>query len=83
MVLSDSRSSKPVSPFTIVCGVVRVGVEYSGRRSGKYINFDLAWPSAGIPDDFFPSDEALYGESEYPNFLWVRSSRLVISRLHG
>lgn len=31
-------------------------------RSGQYINFDLAYPSAAIPDDFFPSDEDFYGE---------------------
>nr|VWO99408.1 Histone acetyltransferase [Ganoderma boninense] len=31
------------------------------NQSGKYINFDLAWPSVAIPNDFFPSDEALYG----------------------
>ena len=30
-------------------------------RGGQYINFDLAWPSVAIPDDFFPSDEAFYG----------------------
>ncbi|TBU33859.1 RlpA-like double-psi beta-barrel-protein domain-containing protein-containing protein [Dichomitus squalens] len=33
--------------------------------SGQYINFDLSWPSAGIPDDFFPSDEALYGYTDF------------------
>lgn len=30
-------------------------------RSGKYLNFDLAYPSSAIPDNFFPSDEKLYG----------------------
>lgn len=45
---------------------------YSFRRSyqpnsrvccsaGAYLNFDLAYPSDAIPDDFFPSDEATYG----------------------
>jgi len=31
------------------------------RRGGQYLNFDLAYPSSAIPDDFFPSDEKLYG----------------------
>lgn len=30
---------------------------------GAYINFDLAWPSSSIPDNFFPSNESFYGES--------------------
>ncbi|KAI0743464.1 RlpA-like double-psi beta-barrel-protein domain-containing protein-containing protein [Daedaleopsis nitida] len=33
--------------------------------SGQYINFDLAYPSPAIPDDFFPSDEALYGYTDF------------------
>lgn len=32
-------------------------------RGGQYINFDLAWPSSSIPDDFFPSNVSLYGYS--------------------
>ncbi|KAH7919735.1 hypothetical protein BV22DRAFT_1022481 [Leucogyrophana mollusca] len=31
------------------------------NAGGHYLNFDLAWPSTSIPDDFFPSDAALYG----------------------
>jgi hypothetical protein len=29
--------------------------------AGAYLNFDLAYPSDAIPDDFFPSDKATYG----------------------
>lgn len=31
------------------------------NRAGAYLNFDLAYPSQGVPNDFFPSDEAVYG----------------------
>ncbi|KAF7973184.1 hypothetical protein HWV62_15883 [Athelia sp. TMB] len=31
------------------------------NEGGHYINFDLVYPSAAIPDDFFPSNESLYG----------------------
>ncbi|EKM80667.1 hypothetical protein AGABI1DRAFT_126718 [Agaricus bisporus var. burnettii JB137-S8] len=30
-----------------------------------YLNFDLAYPSDAIPDDFFPSDESLYGYKDF------------------
>jgi hypothetical protein len=30
---------------------------------GHDLNFDLVWPSSAIPDDFFPSNETLYGAS--------------------
>lgn len=43
-------------------------------RGGQYINFDLAWPSSSIPDDFFPSNVSLYGYS-------VRSSNPSIRSL--
>ncbi|TFK93729.1 hypothetical protein K466DRAFT_642631 [Polyporus arcularius HHB13444] len=35
------------------------------NQGGQYINFDLAWPSVAIPDDFFPSDEAFYGYTDF------------------
>lgn len=31
------------------------------NRGGHQLNFDLAYPSPAIPDDFFPSDVSLYG----------------------
>ncbi|KAK0212821.1 RlpA-like double-psi beta-barrel-protein domain-containing protein-containing protein [Desarmillaria ectypa] len=33
--------------------------------SGKYLNFDLAYPSDAIPDDFFPSNASLYGYIDF------------------
>ncbi|OJA13034.1 hypothetical protein AZE42_04395 [Rhizopogon vesiculosus] len=35
------------------------------NAGGNYLNFDLAWPSSSIPDDFFPSDEAFYGFTDF------------------
>jgi len=35
------------------------------NAGGNYLNFDLAWPSSSIPNDFFPSDPALYGYSDF------------------
>ncbi|KAF7376286.1 Expansin-like EG45 domain-containing protein [Mycena sanguinolenta] len=32
---------------------------------GQYINFDLAYPSSAIPDDFFPSNETEYGYTDF------------------
>ncbi|KAK7472704.1 hypothetical protein VKT23_000815 [Stygiomarasmius scandens] len=31
------------------------------NMAGHYLNFDLAYPSDAIPDDFFPSDASYYG----------------------
>ncbi|KAH7108089.1 RlpA-like double-psi beta-barrel-protein domain-containing protein-containing protein [Auriculariales sp. MPI-PUGE-AT-0066] len=35
------------------------------NKAGNWLNFDLAYPSKAIPDDFFPSDEALYGYKDF------------------
>jgi len=35
------------------------------NQGGAYINFDLAWPSSSIPDDFFPSDASVYGFTDF------------------
>jgi len=35
------------------------------NQGGAYINFDLAWPSSSIPDDFFPSNVSLYGYTDF------------------
>lgn len=40
---------------------VGVCVCVCGCRGGQYLNFDLAYPSSAIPDDFFPSNETFYG----------------------
>ncbi|KAG1900762.1 RlpA-like double-psi beta-barrel-protein domain-containing protein-containing protein [Suillus fuscotomentosus] len=37
-----------------------------GPNAGShYLNFDLAWPSSSIPNDFFPSNEPLYGYTDF------------------
>jgi hypothetical protein len=36
---------------------------FCANSAGAYLNFDLAFPSQGIPSDFFPSDPAVYGYS--------------------
>ncbi|CCM01134.1 uncharacterized protein FIBRA_03182 [Fibroporia radiculosa] len=35
------------------------------NAGGAYVNFDLAWPSNSIPDDFFPSNASLYGYTDF------------------
>ncbi|KLO16965.1 hypothetical protein SCHPADRAFT_994778 [Schizopora paradoxa] len=35
------------------------------NQAGVFLNFDLAWPSSSIPDDFFPSDASLYGYTDF------------------
>jgi hypothetical protein len=39
------------------------------KSAGASLNFDLAYPSQAIPDDFFPSDEALYGYTVSCNYV--------------
>ncbi|PPQ68422.1 hypothetical protein CVT24_004843 [Panaeolus cyanescens] len=41
------------------------GTATKTNSAGAYLNFDLAYPSLAIPDDFFPSDEALYGYKDF------------------
>jgi len=33
--------------------------------AGHDLNFDLVWPSSAIPNDFFPSNETLYGYTDF------------------
>ncbi|EAU91056.1 hypothetical protein CC1G_03224 [Coprinopsis cinerea okayama7 len=35
------------------------------NSAGAQLNFDLAYPSKAIPDDFFPHDEELYGYKDF------------------
>jgi hypothetical protein len=35
------------------------------HRAGNYLNFDLAFPSTSIPDNFFPSNETYYGYEDF------------------
>lgn len=52
----QTRASSPLWQVTI-----RALMRFVTFRAGAFLNFDLAYPSSSIPDDFFPSDEALYG----------------------
>lgn len=35
------------------------------NAAGNYLNFDLAFPSSSIPDNFFPSNASLYGYTDF------------------
>ncbi|THV02414.1 hypothetical protein K435DRAFT_963139 [Dendrothele bispora CBS 962.96] len=35
------------------------------NAAGNYLNFDLAFPSDAIPDDFFPSNASYYGYTDF------------------
>ncbi|KAF8488413.1 RlpA-like double-psi beta-barrel-protein domain-containing protein-containing protein [Gautieria morchelliformis] len=35
------------------------------NQAGHFLNFDLAFPSAAIPSDFFPSNQSLYGYTDF------------------
>ncbi|THH12897.1 hypothetical protein EW146_g7265 [Bondarzewia mesenterica] len=35
------------------------------NAAGNYLNFDLAYPSSSIPDNFFPSNESYYGYTDF------------------
>ncbi len=44
------------------CCTWRVLCLWRNYSAGNYLNFDLAFPSSSIPDNFFPSNVSLYGE---------------------
>ncbi|KAJ6625466.1 hypothetical protein B0H10DRAFT_2001442 [Mycena sp. CBHHK59/15] len=41
------------------------GTQNKTNPGGQYINFDLAYPSSAIPDNFFPSNASLYGYTDF------------------
>jgi len=41
------------------------GTTSKPNSAGEYLNFDLAYPSVAIPDSFFPSNETLYGYTDF------------------
>ncbi|KDQ27682.1 plant-expansin-like protein [Pleurotus ostreatus PC15] len=45
------------------------------NKAGLSLNFDLAFPSSSIPDDFFPSNEAFYGYTDFG--VWNTSYQVV------
>jgi len=58
-----SGTESKTNPYVFVNSFIAFVIVFMGgdHRSGQYLNFDLAYPSSAIPDDFFPSDEELYG----------------------
>lgn len=53
---TDSRPNGCVPSY-----LTTLHMPITSLRAGAYLNFDLAYPSSAIPDNFFPSDQALYG----------------------
>ena len=51
--------------------------------AGAFLNFDLAYPSEAIPDNFFPPDVALYGYSVCLHALPMRFHALMWSKDFG
>ncbi|KAF9529212.1 RlpA-like double-psi beta-barrel-protein domain-containing protein-containing protein [Crepidotus variabilis] len=41
------------------------GMNNKPNSAGAYLNFDLSFPSKAIPDDFFPSNQTLYGYKDF------------------
>ncbi|KDR75181.1 hypothetical protein GALMADRAFT_249136 [Galerina marginata CBS 339.88] len=41
------------------------GTTSKPNSAGAYLNFDLAYPSKAVPDDFFPSNAAVYGYKDF------------------
>jgi len=41
------------------------GTTTKPNSAGAYLNFDLAFPSPAIPANFYPSDEAVYGYTDF------------------
>ncbi|KIM92054.1 hypothetical protein PILCRDRAFT_57037 [Piloderma croceum F 1598] len=65
------ESKSVVIKVTDLCPLSTTGwcnaTENGPNAGGHDLNFDLVWPSSAIPDDFFPSNETLYGAS-YSDF---------------
>ncbi len=53
---------------------------YHLYSAGAYLNFDLAYPSKAIPDDFFPSNVSLYG---YKVVAFQFDTTTSLTQLHG
>jgi len=58
-----------VVKITDLCPLSKTGwcnaTKSGPNAGGAYLNFDLAWPSTSIPNDFFPSNAALYGFTDF------------------
>ncbi|KAF6763072.1 RlpA-like double-psi beta-barrel-protein domain-containing protein-containing protein [Ephemerocybe angulata] len=64
-----SKTKSVVVKITDLCPFTQGGwcggTTNSTNSAGAQLNFDLAYPSKAIPDDFFPSDEKLYGYKDF------------------
>ncbi|KAF5370619.1 hypothetical protein D9758_001939 [Tetrapyrgos nigripes] len=72
--LSDPPFYPPTSKSIVVkvtdlCPLSTTGwcnaTQEGPNQAGNYLNFDLAYPSSAIPDDFFPSNASLYGYTDF------------------
>jgi len=77
-LLNPVISTPPFHPSVVKHIVVKVtdlcplsragycsGTNKKPNSAGDYLNFDLAYPSEAIPTDFFPSNVAVYGYSDF------------------
>ncbi|KAJ7076333.1 RlpA-like double-psi beta-barrel-protein domain-containing protein-containing protein [Mycena belliarum] len=77
-LLNSYTGSPPFLPSVVKSIVIKVtdlcplseagwcsGTKTKKNPSGQFINFDLAYPSRAIPDDFFPSNESYYGYKDF------------------
>lgn len=76
-LLNTFLSSPPFYPNPTKSIVVKVtdqcpwgsgwcgATESKPNEGGVWLNFDLVWPSVAIPDDWFPSNESLYGYTDF------------------
>ncbi|KAF9793165.1 RlpA-like double-psi beta-barrel-protein domain-containing protein-containing protein [Thelephora terrestris] len=77
-LLNSYTASPPFFPSTHPSIVIKVtdlcplsengwcsATENKTNPSGQYLNFDLAYPSSAISNNFFPSDEKLYGYKDF------------------
>jgi hypothetical protein len=56
------------------------GTENQTNKAGYDMNFDLAYPSDAVPEDFFPSDESLYGYKDFG--VWIITYQSVSCMSH-
>jgi len=57
-----------VVKVTDLCPIVSdwcTATQKKPNQAGNFLNFDLAWPSTSIPNDFFPSNQSLYGYTDF------------------
>ncbi|KAJ7178351.1 RlpA-like double-psi beta-barrel-protein domain-containing protein-containing protein [Mycena crocata] len=77
-LLNSWTSDPPFIPTVVKSLVIKVtdlcplsesgwcsGTQTKTNPGGQYLNFDLAYPSPAIPEDFFPSNESFYGYKDF------------------